>query len=68
MIWISLNPCSNGMPSDNLASATHLFTPDVLILVLMECPLTLHDFGHSIRIAVLILVLMECPLTKRLNN
>ena len=57
-----LNPCSNGMPSD--VQRGHLQTCTyVLILVLMECPLTLSHESKKSQNHVLILVLMECPLT-----
>ena len=62
-----LNPCSNGMPSDIRPFEQMDIQFFVLILVLMECPLTYQNKSNMIRINVLILVLMECPLTQMSN-
>ena len=58
-----LNPCSNGMPSDSFRFSQYRIS-QVLILVLMECPLTYLGIMIKLGLIVLILVLMECPLTK----
>ena len=39
-IRMCLNPCSNGIPSDNCTTSVRTSTQIVLILVLMEYPLT----------------------------
>ena len=62
-----LNPCSNGIPSDPYVLVSNDDDSSVLILVLMEYPLTCDDarrFSYGI---VLILVLMEYPLTTLIN-
>ena len=58
----SLNPCSNGIPSD-WQQIQKWLTAWVLILVLMEYPLTICNFAINAEFYVLILVLMEYPLT-----
>ena len=51
------------MPSDFFRNLKDSDSQGVLILVLMECPLTVPTKTEKKAIEVLILVLMECPLT-----
>ena len=51
------------MPSDSFRFSQYRIS-QVLILVLMECPLTYLGIMIKLGLIVLILVLMECPLTK----
>ena len=59
----SLNPCSNGIPSDCIIGNHNGYALRVLILVLMEYPLTQLNSIRVMKTKVLILVLMEYPLT-----
>ena len=59
----SLNPYSNGIPSDLRTSRFCKKTNSVLILILMEYPLTNKWQRLCPKNTVLILILMEYPLT-----
>ena len=58
-----LNPYSNGIPSDSRHLAYETGRKAVLILILMEYPLTKNSLLCLTKIIVLILILMEYPLT-----
>ena len=59
----SLNPYSNGIPSDSVLNLEECASVRVLILILMEYPLTLASLVIIGSLTVLILILMEYPLT-----